>query len=726
MPSYTHHDRYLSFTSPLGANKLLVESFRCSEAISELFELNIELLATPDTTVSPSQLIGKRVTLDVQVSATGATRSFNGMVASLESFGGDLDFNTYRVRVVPSLWLLSLNTQTRVFQGMNVGDILKKVLGAYSITPKDELEATYTVLEYCTQYRETDLAFVSRLMEQHGIFYYFTHTSSSHTMVISDASAQLEPCDVRSALKYAPDIKDRAGFYGFVVTSLASRSALVTGQYRLWDYSFAQYAATASNPATIDTKSALGQNSHEFYDFADSATAYLKTPGSDKNTGAVQSLLQTVDRDTGDAQSLIASGESDVSVLQSGFTFTLTDYPQANANVKYLVTRVEHEAAQRPSYRSQSTVPTDEPYKNTFQAQPSSLTYRTAKTIPKPRVNGVVTGKVVTPSGDDSYLDKYGRVCVQFWWDRERKANTTDNTLLRVAQQWAGSGWGTYFWPRVNDEVLIDFIEGDPDAPIVVGSVYNGVNMPKYDPATQYTRAGILTRSSKQGAAANANELRFDDLKGSEQIFINAEKDYDVHVEHDWHTQVDNDQHMIITKDQYHEVDGESHSKIAKDRIQEIGGDLNLNVKGKQLESTTGDKSEKIGGNHSYATDGNANINVSQALNEKVGMNYSLQVGMNQYNKAGMLYVVDAGQEVHVKGGMTVVIDGGMGVCLSGPGGFVSIDPSGVTIQGIMVKINSGGASLQGSPGSPESPQAPTAPKSPTAPKWPGDDPRAK
>ncbi len=172
-----------------------------------------------------------------------------------------------------------------------------------------------------------------------------------------------------------------------------------------------------------------------------------------------------------------------------------------------------------PPYRAKNQTSTA-PYGNTFTAIPFSVMYRPPMITHKPAVNGMHTGKVVVPSGEDSYMDKYGRVCVQFWWDRQRKPNTTDNTLLRVAQSWAGKGWGTYFWPRVDDEVLIDFIEGDPDQPIVVGSVYNGVNMPKYDPAGQYTLSGILTRSSKGGGAANANELRFEDLDGKEQIFM--------------------------------------------------------------------------------------------------------------------------------------------------------------------------------------------------------------
>ena len=478
---------------------------------------------------------------------------------------------------------------------------------------------------------------------------------------------------------------------------------------------------TSSDSAT---KSALGSNAHEFYDYADGPSAYLKTESGDGKVATLQSFLQDVNRDEHDTSGVIASGTSYASTMQAGFTFTLSEYPQADANIKYLLTRIVHNARQQPSYRAEATSDTPQ-YENHFEAQPYSLVFRGPQTFAKPRVQGVVTGKVVAPSGDDSYLDKYGRVCVQFWWDRTRQPNTTDNTLLRVAQQWAGKGWGTYFWPRINDEVLIDFIDGDPDAPIVVGSLYNGTNMPKYDPAGQYTRAGILTQSSKEGAAANANELRFDDLKGSEQIFINAEKDFDIHVENDWHNQVDNDHHMTIKGNHYDAIQKTSHSKVTLDRTEEIGGNLQQKVKGDYAGEIVGDEGRKVGGGHKFSVGTKSEIEVGSDCNEKIGQDYSLKVGQNQGSKIGMNYALDAGMEVYIKAGMTLVIESGLELCLKGPGGFITIGPAGVAISGTMVMINSGGAAVSGSAPQITEPQAPKAPAAPTEPKWPGDDPRA-
>lgn len=722
MSAFTQDERLLKFTSPLGENVLLPDRLSGTEGISELFSYTLDLLATPDTTIDPKKIIGQKVTVAIQADDSGTKRYINGHVASFEMLGGDDDFNNYRATIVPSVWALALNKNTRVFQNQTVTDVVKAVLGAYKISPAIETSATYIPMEYCTQYRETDLDFISRLLEQHGILYYFKHTENDHTLTLQDTSSKLSDCAIQSSFRYAPQPGDWEGHYDFVIQKFFSKSTMVTGKHSIWDYSFIRYKTLPDSSTSAATKGPLGTNSNEDYDYADSAAAYLKKDASDSKIGDLATQFLNIRRDSSDAETSIAEGESNAIPMQPGYSFSMTENPQGGLNTKYLLTRVRIEAEQLPSYRTRTKAAPD-PFSSFFTAIPFSIPYRPPIKTPKPVVHGMHTGFVVVPSGEDSYMDKYGRVNVQFWWDRLRKANTPDNTLLRVAQQWAGTGWGTYFWPRVNDEVLIDFIEGDPDQPIVVGSVYNGVNMPKYDPAKQYTLSGILTRSSKEGGAANANELRFEDLKGKEQVYMNAERDYDLHVEHDWHTLVGNEQHSKITTNQFEEVDGDSHLLIKGKQLHEIDGEADLNVKGNQIVKVGGDRSHNLTGNLKEKIGSNSNISVGQNLNEKVGMNYSLQVGENQYNKAGMLYVVDSGQEVHIKGGMNVIIEGGMNVCLKGAGGFISIGPAGVAIQGTLVMINSGGAAIPGSPGTPQSPEDPSDPTAPTAPTFPGDAP---
>ena len=686
MGAFGQIHRLLTFDSPLGADVLLPERLTGVEGISELFCYQLELLAEKDAAVAAKDIVGKKVSVGIEAEDSGTKRYVNGIVSSFDLGGGDDEFKSYRACIVPNVWVLNLNKNTRVFQDKTVIDVIKEVLGVYSISPALNTSATYTPMEYCTQYRETDFQFISRLMEQHGILYYFKHTENDHILTLHDNSRTLTDCVIQNTFRYAPEENDREGFYDFVVQSLTSRSTMVTGKYSDWDYSFIQYKSLL-DPQGQSTAGPLGENSHEQYDYADSAAAYLKKEASDGKIKDLASFFEQMRRDSGDAAGVVVEGTSNAVCMETGYTFTLSEHSQESLNAKYLVIHAEHAMQQLPSYRTRKEE-IAKPYTNKFKAIPSSIVYRPPIKTRKPVVHGMHTGKVVTPSGEESYMDKYGRVCVQFWWDRNRQANTPDNTLLRVAQSWAGKGWGTYFWPRKDDEVLIDFMEGDPDQPIVVGSVYNGVNMPKYDPAGQYTLSGILSRSSKGGGEANANELRFEDLQGQEQVYMNAERDFDLHVEHDWHTLVDNEQHTKITKDQFEEVDG--------------------------------DRSHTLKGNLKEKIDQNSNINVGQNLNEKVGMNYSLNVGENQFNKAGMLYVVDSGQEVHIKGGMNVVIEAGMNLCLSAAGGFISIGPAGVAIQGTLVMINSGGAKIPGSPGNP------TAPKAPKAPTFPGDDPPSK
>jgi type VI secretion system secreted protein VgrG len=724
MGAFGQDDRLLHLTGPLGKDVLLPERLAGFEAISELFRYRLDMLAETATVIDPKAVVGKTVTIGIQANDTGTQRYINGIVAEFEMCGGDDEFNNYRAWIVPALWGLTLNENTRVFQNQTVIDVIKAVLSPYRISPQIETSVTYTPMEYCTQYRETDFHFISRLMEQHGILYYFKHSADDHVFTLQDTSNKLGECAVQSTFRYAPEPDDSEGFYDFVIQEFTSKSALVTGKFSTWDYSFIRYKKVGDD-SSAPTKGPLGANGNEQYDYADSAAAYLKKPDSDGKIADLASLFLNVRRDASDADTLVAEGTSNAIPFSSGFTFTVTEYPQKAVNTKYLITRVEHTVQQLPSYRTRTTT-NPSPYSNRFTAIPAAIPYRPPLRTLKPVVHGMHTGQVVTMSGEDSFMDKYGRVCVQFWWDRLRKAHTPDNTLLRVAQTWAGKGWGTYFWPRTGDEVLIDFIEGDPDQPIVVGSVYNGVNMPKYDPAGQYTLSGVLTRSSKGGGEANANELRFEDLDGKEQIFMNAERDYDLHVEHDWHTLVGNEQHTKITSNQFEEVDADAHRLVKGKEVEEVDGDAHLGVKGSQTVQIGGDRQHKVGGILKESIGQDSNIKVGQNLNEQVGLNCSLQVGENYYNKTGMVYVVDSGQEVHIKGGMNVVIEGGMNVCLSGPGGFVSVGPEGVIIQGTLVMINSGGAAVPGTPGMPQSPAPPSGPTAPKHPTFPGDDPPSK
>jgi type VI secretion system secreted protein VgrG len=679
MASYSQANRILLFNSPLGANKLLAMGFHGVEEISEIFDYDVDMLSETDMVVAPSSLVGKRVTVELQVTDTGTKRYFNGIIASLEATGGDSFFNSYRVRMVPMLWLLSLNQQTRVFQDMTVLDIAQKVLAPYSIVPQLETQGSYQTLEYCTQYRETDLHFLERILQQQGIFFYFTHTASDHVLVLSDTSQLCSECPVASDLTFAVEQERQLSFYKPLIQEFRSRSTLISGEHALWDYRFMQYAISHASPQMTRSSTDMGENSHEVYEYADSAAAQFKTEGAEPRTPLMQTQMQNVERDIHDAKSVQCEGRSTASTMQAGFTFTLEKYPQAEKNIKYLITRVVHAVQQQPGYRSEVLPPDQEPYTNTFEARPFTQIYRKAKTLEKPRVNGVVTGKVVTFPGEDSYLDRFGRVCVQFWWDRQRPPQTPDKTFLRVAQQWAGKGWGTYFWPRAGDEVLIDFIDGDPDAPIVVGSVYNGVNMPKYDPKTEYTRSGILTRTSKNGGAANANELRFEDREGAEQIFLNAERDMDHRTERD-------------------------HRRY-------VGGKDSLIVRGEQLEQIDGDRQSSLKGNRIERVGGRADLDIGTDLTQRTGQGYSLKVGQDFGAEVVGNYSLEVGGGCSLKSSANIMIESEIAICLKAGNTSLTVTPMGVIVSGPIIPI-SGGTAL---------PQVPVPLRAPSVPDPPDE-----
>jgi type VI secretion system secreted protein VgrG len=335
---------------------------------------------------------------------------------------------------------------------------------------------------------------------------------------------------------------------------------------------------------------------------------------------------------------------------------------------------------------------------------------------PKPFVQGPQTAIVVGPSGEEIYTDKYGRVKVQFHWDRLGKRDENSSCWVRVSQPWAGKNWGTISLPRVGQEVIIDFLEGDPDQPIVTGRVYNGEQMPPYALPANQTRSTTKSRSSKGGSASNYNEIRFEDKMGSEQIFINAEKDLDLRVENDSREYVGGDRSLLVNANQRELVNGDQHGHVKGSRFEKIEGDMSVNFGGKRMAQTGGDESISIGGDRKEQVSGTLSLQVGKDCNEQVGGGLSLQVGQSRNEKIGQTHAMEAGQVIHLKAGQTVVIEAGVELTLKGPGGFVDIGPAGVTIQGTMVLINSGGSGASGPGASPQSPVSPEAPKDPKEP----------
>jgi type VI secretion system secreted protein VgrG len=698
MPNFKQAGRLMQFSSVMDKDTLIIQSLEGVEGMSRLFDFQAELFVENGTAIDPATLVGTKATVAIALVGSTDTRYINGLIAALEQTSGDDSFDVYRAHIVPSLWQLTLSTNSRVFQSKAPMDVIKAVISPYSLTVTDKTTSDGSTLDYCTQYNETDFNFISRICEQYGIFYWFNHTDSDNAVVFGNTRDGYDSGS--ETLSYAPQGVDNQERYEAIVSDIRATAVMVTGSYSYRDYDLNSHGVFVGSQ--IASAQTAGTNVFENYQFPETGTSSVKTLANlaKIETASDDDAILGYRRDAGDVAFNTFHGIATSRQMHSGGGFTLEDHPRDAWNAAYLVTEVAHHAVQHPAYSATDTTGT--PYTVRFAAIENERLFRPVARTPKPRIPGPQSAFVVVPSGEDMFVDSLGRVCVQFYWDRLREPNTTDNTMVRVAQQWAGSGWGTYYWPRGGDEVLVQFLNGDPDSPIIVGSVYNGVNVPKYKLPDNSTMTGILTRSSKGGAAANANELRFEDKAGSEEIYINAEKDMNVNVENDNYRNVGNNEVVEVKAGRWMTVDK----------------DQNTVIKGALIENITGDTSSTYGGALTLKISGDTGIAYGGALAEKTGGNYLMNVGGSHMEKVGSAYVVDSGQEVHLKGGMTVVVESGMNLCLQGAGGFVSIGPAGVMISGTMVMINSGGAATPGSPAVVTPPADPASNAAPPAGSW--------
>jgi type VI secretion system secreted protein VgrG len=649
---YSQEERLIALTTPLGEDVLLLAGFSGHEGISRLFSFNLDLLSEKGP-ITFSDIIGKNVTISITQS-DNSPRYFNGIVSHFAQSGADSRFTRYQMQVVPWVWLLTRFADCKIFHNKTVSDIVRQVFDGHGFQDyKFQLSGTYNPMEYCVQYRETDFNFVSRLMEQAGIFYFFQHEEGKHTMVIADSSSAHEACPGQKTAGY--NLVSGAIDDADVINSWSIEQELRSGKYTLTDYNFKTPSAnlTASEPSVIHVG---GNDKFELFDFPGDYT--------NRGDGGVFAKLRMEEEE---AAHMVANGSSVCRAFTTGYKFDLIDHYQASMNVSYVLTEIQHVASVGDGYSLEHGGSGDS-YSNHFTCIPLTVPFRPARLTPKPFVQGPQTAKVIgksdysDTSGDDGagdseeiWVDKFGRVVVRFPWDRAGACSCR----VRVSQDWAGQGWGAITIPRVGQEVIVSFLEGDPDRPIITGRVYNADQTVPYDLPDYQTRSTFKTRSSSGGGADNYNELRFEDKTGSEQIFLRGEKDFDTRLKNDAREWIGNNRSLIVTQDQ----------------MEKAGGDLHSQVTGN--------------------------------VNEKVGQNLSLQVGQNLYEKSGMNFAHEAGQVIHLKAGMTVVLEAGTELTLKVGGNFIDINPAGISIVGTMVMINSGGAAGSGCGSSPTSPKDP-------------------
>src|SRR6516164_2874370 len=535
----TQAERLMVLDTPLDPDLLLISSFTASEAMSSLFRYDIEMLVerSKAASVKAKELIGEKFTVHLSISNdfdNSPRRHFNGIVSRFTQGHADRRFVHYRAEVVPWLWLMTLRHDCRIFQDLSTLDIVKQLFdelkGEFSelVAYRDATTRSYTKLDYCVQYRESSFNFVSRLLEQDGIFYFFEHDKDKHTLVLADAPSVHKPCPNQATVDYIPE-----GWNEFEnpVTSLEVKNELRPGKYTLRDFHMQMPSKTLEvlEPTKIELN---GNASLEVYDYPGE---YARRFNKKERQGEVEPeatklvKLRMEEEETPYAE---IHGSSLCRGFIPGFGFKLTGHFDRAVNAKYVLTSVEHTAVQHPWYIAEEPDnDTAEPYRNTFECIPDQVPFRPPRNTPEPVVHGTQTAVVVGPAGQEIYTDEYSRIKVQFHWDRKGKKDDKSSCWIRVSQPWAGQGWGSIAVPRIGQEVVVDFLEGDPDQPIVMGKVYNQELMPPYSLPHQGMVSGLKSNSTPGGGGYN--EMSMDDTKGKERITINAQYDMGTTVEHD-------------------------------------------------------------------------------------------------------------------------------------------------------------------------------------------------
>jgi type VI secretion system secreted protein VgrG len=648
----------------LGADALIPISFIAYEAISNPF--NFEISAISQTGVlDPNKLLNLAVCVTLR-DANGPVRCFHGIVHDIQANGvvrgkaaADV-FQSYSLTVVPRLWFLHQTYDCRVYQNKTVKDILTAVFTDAKLT-----DVTFSVdggaaRPYTVQFNESDFNFATRLMEEEGWFYYFEHTDAKHTLVVTDKNATFK--DVPQAtLHFANQDSDPTGIVSWKVPDRTT-----TGSFALADY----------DPVNPGTKLYSKHNTVLKAGGTDSRDVYHWP--SLTNTGSVVEARAKFQIEAAEAAAALYHGASRFGGLFAGGKFTLANSPAGNDDGTYALRSVHH-IVEDSSWMAGSGEAT---YRNRFEAFKATQNWRQPIITPRPRMEGIHSAIVMGPQtkgsdskgeggteitaikmqdGEEIYTDELARVKVRFFWDHRSEASGGASIWARVIQPWAGNGWGAQFTPRVGTEVAVAFVDADPDRPIVIGGLYNGLAKPIYL-KTEATKSGFRTRSSLGGDKGKASELTFDDKSGSELIFIHAEKDLTTEVEHDESLTVDNCRVVLVKVDE------------------------TITVKGKQTITVTKDHTfEVTEGNYTSTIDkGNSSVTVSKGNHSlKVGMgNQSTEVSMGNYDLKVSL------GNITVKAGVgSISMEATQSIALKVGGNSITIDQTGVTIKGMMVSV---------------------------------------
>lgn len=648
---------FLFKVGALDANMLKVTAFEGTEGLSTLYRFQVDL-CSDDEAIAVADMVGQPCYLEIH--SPNGSRFVHGIVRRFARTGQGVHLTYYRVHIVPAHWLLTKRHRCRIFQSHNCQDmsvpgIIKQVLQDAGI-PDDAyrmaFQNTYTTREYVVQYRESEMDFISRLMEEEGIYYFFEHAAEGHKLVIADGDvAHVElpthpECVYRDPSGLVPEEEH--------VFGLHDTASIAIGAVELDDFNFVRPGQDIRQ----------NNNAAQFTNLM-----FSDYPGRFREKDAGGHLAQ-VRLEAFQCTRHTTSLSATVRGFIPGYTFQLADHPSEETNRQYLISGVHHQGRQPQSTEEEAPVTDMAGYEATVTALPKEVPFRAQFVTHKPRIAGAQTAIVVGPKGEELYTDEYGRVKVQFHWDPEGTYNEDSSCWIRVSQGAAGGQYGMMFLPRVGQEVVVEFLEGDPDRPLITGRVYNNDHMPPYKLPAEKTKSVIKTNSSKGGGGTN--EICFEDLKDSEQILLYAQKDLHLrvkndrveNVEHDRHLTVDNDMTALVQANRSLTVKGDQTAKIDGDLSHEVGGKVSRKVAGTLSVTCDGDVVHAFNANHKQEVSQihltkaqNIKLEASTAIELAVGGNSIIISSSGISMKQGGATFGLVGNTVFVKGGPTVMIN---------------------------------------------------------------------
>ena len=628
--------RVMEITTPLDPDVLLFHSIVVREEMGRLFEFDITVLS-PRNDIDPNKLLGKNVTVKVEL-ADGAIRHFDAYVTRFAFAGVHGRYLRYQIVGRPWLWFLTRTADCRIFQNKKVPDIIKDIFAKYAIASYelDKLTGTYEPWEYCVQYRETDFNFVSRLMEQEGISYFFTHADGKHTLVLADSPSAHEAYPGYAEIPFVTGERatrieqERISEWGF-------NWEIQPGAYAIDDFDFKKPSVELLKQTK--QKRGYAEATHEIYDY----------PG-EYDTPAEGETYVRIRLEELQSQVQVMQGAGNARGIAAGSIFKLTGQPREDQNRKYLITAATLSFAYNDYESSGSEGAT---YHSSFSCINNDAPFRTPRSTPKPIVQGLQTAIVVGPAGDEIYTDQYGRVKVHFHWDRHGDADENASCWMRVSHPWAGKNFGMVALPRIGQEVVVEFLEGDPDRPLITGRVYNAEQMPPWALPGNKTQTGVLTRSSLGGSAANANAIRFEDKKGAEQLWIHAEKNQDIEVE--------NDETHWVGHDRTKTIDHDETTHVKHDRTETVDNNETITIHGQRTETVDKDETITIHQNRTETVDKNETITIHGARSETVDKDETITIHGARTEKVDKneTITIDGARTETVAKDETITINGG-------------------------------------------------------------------